>query len=107
MASSRWCAEAVMPGGQVVLGVLGCPNLPVEPLTPEQGEAGAAEHAGEPGYGCMFAAQLHEGAFVGPLQGRRKLCLARPLKQRGSGESSIAESPVVCHLANRSERLTD
>ncbi|KAK9803731.1 hypothetical protein WJX73_008586 [Symbiochloris irregularis] len=55
--------------GQVVLGVLGCPNLPVEPITPEQGEAGAAEHAGEPGYGCMFAAQLHEGSFVGPLQG--------------------------------------
>lgn len=56
-------------GGQVVLGVLGCPNLSQEQITEEQGEAGAAEHAGEPGVGCLFAAQLGHGAFVGPLQG--------------------------------------
>ena len=59
---------------QVVLGVLGCPNLSQDPITDEQGEAGAAEHAGEPGIGCMFAAQVNQGAFVGPLQGKAAMC---------------------------------
>lgn len=56
---------------KVVLGVLGCPNLPQERITDEQGEAGVAERAGEPGVGCMFAAHRGSGAFVGPLQGER------------------------------------
>ena len=54
---------------QVVLGVLGCPNLPAAPLGDEASSATSAEHAGEPGVGCLFAAVRGGGAFVAPLSG--------------------------------------
>ena len=54
---------------QVVLGVLGCPNLPAAPLGDEASSTTSAEHAGEPGVGCLFAAVRGGGAFVAPLSG--------------------------------------
>ncbi|KAK9811515.1 hypothetical protein WJX72_005139 [[Myrmecia] bisecta] len=55
--------------GQVVLGVLGCPNLPQQPITEADGLEGAAAKVGSEGIGCLFAAQRGQGAFVGPLTG--------------------------------------
>ncbi|DBA77012.1 TPA: hypothetical protein ACH3X1_009602 [Trebouxia sp. C0004] len=56
--------------GQVVLGVLGCPNLPQQPIQEEDGAAGVAERVGTEGIGCLFTAIKGQGAFVGPLNGR-------------------------------------
>ena len=52
-------------------GVLGCPNLPQEPITDADGEAGSASRSGQAGIGCLFAASRSNGAFVGPLSGER------------------------------------
>lgn len=54
---------------QVVLGVLGCPNLPRARLTADDGGADAAGRVGENGIGVLFAAQQGCGAAVGPLTG--------------------------------------
>jgi hypothetical protein len=54
---------------QVVLGVLGCPNLPQARLTADDGGAEAAGRVGESGIGVLFTAQQGCGAAVGPLTG--------------------------------------
>ena len=55
---------------QVVLGVLGCPNLPQQPIQEEDGAAGVAERVGTEGIGCLFTAIKGQGAFVGALNGK-------------------------------------
>ena len=55
---------------QVVLGVLGCPNLPQQPIQEEDGAAGVAEKVGTEGIGCLFTAIKGQGAFVKPLYGK-------------------------------------
>ncbi len=54
---------------QVVVGVLGCPNLPTAQLRDEDGTGNSAEKAGSDGVGVIFAAQKGCGAFAGPLAG--------------------------------------
>ena len=49
------------------MGVLGCPNLPQAELKDTDGESGAAQRGQEAGVGCIFAAEVGHGAFVGPL----------------------------------------
>ncbi len=66
---------------QVVVGVLGCPNLPLEPITDADGAAGAAERAGEAGVGVLFSAMRGCGAFVAPLQGNAQDSSPWPLLQ--------------------------
>ena len=53
---------------QVVLGVLGCPNLPREPIADADAGAEAAGHAGDSDVGVIFAARRGGGAHVGPLK---------------------------------------
>lgn len=60
---------------QVVLGVLGCPNLPKQSIQEEDGAAGVAERVGTEGIGCIFTAVKGQGAFVGPLNGKSSLLL--------------------------------
>lgn len=55
--------------GAVVLGVLGCPNLPHAPLTQADGGPEAASRAGQDNVGCLFAAARGQGSFWGPLEG--------------------------------------
>jgi len=50
-------ALALIEDGRVVLGVLGCPNLPVE----------AGDESGE--RGCLFVGVKGQGAFMRPLSG--------------------------------------
>lgn len=56
---------------QVVLGVLGCPNMPTTPLVDADGGGGAASHVGTDGVGVLFTAQQGCGAAVAPLSGLR------------------------------------
>lgn len=56
---------------QVVLGVLGCPNMPTTPLVDADGGDGAASHVGTDGVGVLFTAQYGCGAAVVPLSGVR------------------------------------
>jgi hypothetical protein len=53
---------------QVVLGVLGCPNLPQEPISDEDAGAEAAGHAADSDVGVIFAARRGGGCAVGPLK---------------------------------------
>ena len=53
---------------QVVLGVLGCPNLPQEPISEEDAGAKAAGHAADSDVGVIFAARRGGGCAVGPLK---------------------------------------
>lgn len=55
---------------QVVLGVLGCPNLPQQPIQEEDGAEGVAERVGTEGIGCLFTGVKGQGSFVGPLHGK-------------------------------------
>jgi 3'(2'), 5'-bisphosphate nucleotidase len=48
-------ALALVEKGEVVLGVLGCPNLPLDNKNPQKGK------------GCLFAAVKGEGAVMRPL----------------------------------------
>ena len=50
-------ALALIEDGEVVLGVLGCPNLPVD----------SSDEAGE--RGCLFVAVKGQGSFMRPLSG--------------------------------------
>ena len=54
---------------QVVVGVLGCPNLPAGQINDEDGAGNSAAKAGTDGVGVIFAAQKGVGAFAGPLTG--------------------------------------
>ena len=54
---------------QVVVGVLGCPNLPQKRIEDADGVAESASKAGTDGVGVIFAAERNQGAFAGPLSG--------------------------------------
>lgn len=54
---------------QVVMGVLGCPNMPIAAITDNDGGADAAGRVGDDDVGVIFAAQLGGGSTVGPLKG--------------------------------------
>ena len=54
---------------QVVVGVLGCPNLPQKRIEDADGVAESASKAGTDGVGVIFAAERDQGAFAGPLSG--------------------------------------
>ncbi|CAK0782351.1 hypothetical protein CVIRNUC_005644 [Coccomyxa viridis] len=53
--------------GKVVVGVLGCPNLPQKRIEDEDGVGESASKAGTDGVGVIFAAEKGQGAFAGPL----------------------------------------
>ena len=64
-----------------MLGVLGCPNLPQQPIQEEDGAAGVAERVGTEGIGCLFTGIRGGGAFVGPLNGGYSACSYHTLTQ--------------------------
>ncbi len=63
--------SACTPGPQVVVGVLGCPNLPQARISDADGAGNSAERAGTQGVGVLFAARRGGGAHAGPLEGAR------------------------------------
>jgi 3'(2'), 5'-bisphosphate nucleotidase/inositol polyphosphate 1-phosphatase len=56
-------ALGLLDAGEVVLGVLGCPNLPLGSM-----DVAAARKAGEP-VGSLFAAYKGRGTTVEPIDG--------------------------------------
>ena len=54
---------------QVVVGVLGCPNLPQARISDNDGSSNSAGKAGSAGVGVIFTAERGHGAFAGPLAG--------------------------------------
>ncbi|CAL5228744.1 g11929 [Coccomyxa viridis] len=68
--------------GKVVVGVLGCPNLPQKRIEDADGVAESASKAGTDGVGVIFAAERNQGAFAGPLSGN-----GRPGEQLQLGDS--------------------
>ncbi|KIZ01992.1 3'(2'), 5'-bisphosphate nucleotidase [Monoraphidium neglectum] len=57
----------MLQDGEVELGVLGCPNLPQDLITDEDGGAAAASRSGEAGRGCLFLAHRGAGAYAADL----------------------------------------
>jgi 3'(2'), 5'-bisphosphate nucleotidase len=58
---------ALMVDGEVVVGVLGCPNLPIDDSAPLAADIGS--HATDEGHGVIFSAVRGQGATSRPLQG--------------------------------------
>ncbi|MEQ1504657.1 MAG: 3'(2'),5'-bisphosphate nucleotidase [Myxococcota bacterium] len=86
-------ALALIEDGEVVLGVMGCPNLPVDPANPDGPR------------GCLFVGTRGEGATCRPLDGGPATPLfvnrqdddARLTESVESGHTDQTESAVVSH----------
>jgi 3'-phosphoadenosine 5'-phosphosulfate (PAPS) 3'-phosphatase len=55
----------MLQDGDVVLGVLGCPNLPKTLVTDADGHAGASDKGATDGAGCLFLAHRCAAAEAG------------------------------------------
>jgi len=71
---------ALMVDGDVKVGVLGCPNLPVDDSAPLTAESGADQTDGE-GKGVLFSAVIGQGATSRPL-GTGALGKPQPIHMR-------------------------
>ncbi|MBW1721156.1 MAG: 3'(2'),5'-bisphosphate nucleotidase [Deltaproteobacteria bacterium] len=83
-------ALALVEDGEVTLGVLGCPNLPLVLDNP----------GGHPGQGCLFFAAKGEGAFMRPLDEEREQRITVSLEERPSG-ALFAESFESEHSSHK------
>ena len=79
---------ALMVDGDVKVGVLGCPNLPVDDKAPLAADAGENQTDDE-GRGVLFAAVQGHGATSRPL-GKGALQLSQPIKMKNVPEISHA-----------------
>jgi 3'(2'), 5'-bisphosphate nucleotidase len=77
-------ALALIEDGEVVLGVLGCPNLPEDQRVPEGPR------------GCIFVATRGEGAFQRPLEPKGEHAI-RVSEVRDPAEASFCESVESGH----------
>jgi hypothetical protein len=91
----RSCTLAV---SQVVLGVLGCPNMPIVPLEDANSGNGTALNIGTDDVGVLFTAQSGCGAHVAPLSGA--LLTGDPLLRmmQSSARESVAKGESVISL---------
>jgi 3'(2'), 5'-bisphosphate nucleotidase len=83
---------ALMVDGDVKVGVLGCPNLPVDDKTPLTEDMGSAASDAE-GKGVLFSAVQGEGATSHPLTSAGTLGQGQPIHV--SKISDVAEA-VMC-----------
>ena len=93
-------ALALLVDGDVKVGVLGCPNLPVDDAAPLAADVGE----GEEGRGVIFSAVVGEGATSRPLGGGA-LAEGKKIAMREVGElagASFCESVEAGH-SNQSE----
>ncbi|KAK4032166.1 hypothetical protein C8A01DRAFT_20734 [Parachaetomium inaequale] len=94
-------ALALLEDGDVKVGVLGCPNLPVDDAAPLAAEVGAE---GEDGMGVVFSAVVGQGATSRPL-GAGGLAEGKRIQMREVKEmagASFCESVESGH-SNQSE----
>ncbi|KAF6257560.1 hypothetical protein COO60DRAFT_1622225 [Scenedesmus sp. NREL 46B-D3] len=80
----------MLQDGEVVLGVLGCPNLPQGAVDDDDGGAGAAHKSNSADVGCLFLAHQGAGAYVAPLS-------------TASDSSSAADSSSLRRIGVRDE----
>jgi len=78
---------ALVVDGEVVLGVIGCPNLPVD-MKNEKGERG-----------CIFVAVKDQGAFQRPLKGGPETRISVS-KVDNPAEASFCESVEAGHSSH-------
>lgn len=89
-------ALALLVDGEVVLGLLGCPALPVRPNTDEpRGD----EPRGDEPRGCLFVGVRGEGAVQESLQGgaRRRVRVAKDADPRSATFCESVESEHSSH----------
>ncbi|WIA11614.1 hypothetical protein OEZ85_011718 [Tetradesmus obliquus] len=67
----------MLQDGDVVLGVLGCPNLPQGAVGDDDGGAAAAGKSSSADVGCLFLAHRGAGAYVAPLSSSSSSSLRR------------------------------
>jgi 3'(2'), 5'-bisphosphate nucleotidase/inositol polyphosphate 1-phosphatase len=87
----------LLDAGELVLGVLGAPNLPEAAITDADCASGQASVPGnEHGVGCAFAAELGRGAWAGPLW------VAAPPARRVACDDALA--PAACRFMESFEK---
>ncbi len=89
-------ALSLIEDGEVMLGVLGCPNLPVDP------------HDAEAGLGCLFVAERGAGTWMLPLDGGNEVAIkvkvpkaltrARWVESVEPGHSALETGAAVAKL---------
>ncbi len=77
-------ALGLIEDGEVVLGVLGCPNLPLRADEPDAAR------------GCLFVAVKGEGAFMRPLDGGEEVAI-RVTDVTDTSKASFCESVESAH----------
>lgn len=88
----------MLQDGQVVLGVLGCPNMPIVPLEDANSGNGTALNIGTDDVGVLFTAQSGCGAHVAPLSdGGVPQQLISVAESRGAPEWRFMESVESKH----------
>jgi 3'(2'), 5'-bisphosphate nucleotidase len=92
---------ALMVDGDVKVGALGCPNLPIDDAAPLTAESGANQ-TDEEGKGVLFSAVLGAGAVSRPLS-RGGLQESKPISMRpiqDLTEATFCESVEAGHSAH-------
>ncbi|TPX13751.1 uncharacterized protein E0L32_005954 [Thyridium curvatum] len=112
----------LMVDGDVKVGVLGCPNLPVDDAAPLTADMGAEGQTDDEGRGVLFSAVLGQGAAsrplgTGALVEPRKRIAMRPIEEMAgatfcesveSGHSNQGESAQIAQrlsITNPSVRM--
>ena len=93
---------ALIEDGVVQLGVLGCPNLPVDDGAPVSADVGTTDGDAlfHPGRGVLFAAVRGQGATSRPLDPAARLAPAQTIlmrEVRSAGEMVLCESVEAAH----------
>ncbi|KAK3316116.1 hypothetical protein B0H66DRAFT_576107 [Apodospora peruviana] len=91
--------------GDVKLGVLGCPNLPVDDAAPLDASIGANQTDDEPGRGVLFSAVIGQGATSRPLGTGGLADKSTPISMKpikDMSQASFCESVEAGH-SNQSE----
>eukprot|EP00775_Hariotina_reticulata_P002215 gene2215-2530_t len=84
----------MLQDGEVVLGVLGCPNLPQGQVQDEDGGADAASKSSSRDVGCLFLAHRGCGAYVAPLQSAGPTAAGANGTANGGSSSSRLVQPI-------------
>ena len=91
---------ALMVDGDVKVGVLGCPNLPVDDAAPLTADVGEPDDASR---GVLFGAILGEGATSRPLGKGGKLAAPKPIAMKAVPDitaASFCESVEAGHSSH-------
>ena len=88
----------LMVDGAVRVGVLGCPNLPVDDAAPLSADIGGANQSDDAasGYGVLFSAVEQKGATSRPLGNGALVEPAKPISMRSLPENGDLSAATFC-----------